>query len=96
MLDVILEGVQFRAQFTRDVLALARELEIGFEVGQFPRQAFVRRKRLFDPLPRGQDFLGGFGVLPKIRAGDLLLEGFELATLRGDVKENSASLPRAA
>ena len=63
------ERVEFRADFRRDVLAFAPELEVGFEVGELARQALVRLDLLFQALALGEDFLRGFGVLPEIRLG---------------------------
>ena len=82
--------VEFRADFRRDVLAFAPELEVGVEVGEFSRQALVRLDLLCQALALGEDFLGAFGVLPEVGLGYLLLDRCELSAAGGSVKENSA------
>ncbi len=44
--DLLAEGVEVAAQFARDVLALVRKLQVGFEVRQLAREFLVRFERL--------------------------------------------------
>jgi len=92
-----LQAVDFRGEraklaldFRRNVFALAPELEIGVEVGQLSGEKLVRLDLFLQALALGEDLLGNIRVLPEIRLGYLLLEGFDLAAAGRGVKENSA------
>jgi hypothetical protein len=88
--------VELHAHFARHILALARQLQVGFQVRKLACQAVIRRNLRFQALARGEDFLGGFLVLPKVRLGYLLLEGLEFTASLGGVKESSAVRRRDA
>jgi hypothetical protein len=95
-LDLGGQPVQFRAHLARDIFTFSGQLEIGFEIREPAAETFVRLNLLFQAFALGQDFLGGYGVLPEIGAGRLQFELGELVLPRGSVKENSAARPRAA
>jgi hypothetical protein len=101
-LDLGPQRLQFRAQFAPHVLPFTRQLQIGLEIGQLPRQAIVRLDLLCQALAGGENSLGRFLVLPEVRLGYLLFDDFEFAASLGGVKENSgvrrrdASVPRIA
>jgi hypothetical protein len=92
-----LQAVDFRGEraklaldFRRNVFALAAQLEIRIEVGQLACELLVRLDLFLQAFALGEDSLGSIRVLPEIRLGYLLLEGFDLAAAGRRVKENSA------
>jgi len=56
-LDFLDEGVELGAQLRRHIFAFARQLQIGFEIGQLARQALVRLNGFFQALSLGENSL---------------------------------------
>ncbi len=61
------ERVELGAQFGRYILAFARQLQIGFDVGELARQALVRLNGFFEAFSLGENLLRGFLILPEAR-----------------------------
>jgi hypothetical protein len=89
LVDLLPKRIQFRAQFARDVLTLASQLEVSVEVSQGSVQAQIGFEPFFEPAARGQDFRGALLVLPEVGPGYLVFDGLELLAGCGCVKENS-------
>jgi hypothetical protein len=80
---------KLRAKIARDVLAFARQLEVGPQVLERAGQLVILFQGFFKAAARLQRLWGGFLILPEIGAGYLLFDGVKFAAPGGCVKENS-------